>query len=621
MKRITGTRNLILEIDLSARKVDCFRVDPSDREQYLGGKGLGLKYLYERLKPGTDPLGPDNVLAFMMGVLMGTGAPCSGRFAALTKSPLTGIMLTSSCGGPFGMAYKTAGYDGLLISGRSEKRVYLNITADDITFEDADRLWGMDTRQTQDELAIDSKDGALVIGPAGENGVLFANISTGQRFLGRGGMGAVMGAKGLKAIVARGGTYRIMPSDAEKFERVCVTAGRYINRHRFTAHLYRKFGTASNVTFCNQAGILPVNNFRQGRHNKAGQVAGEVMQQKYATRPSTCRPCSILCGHKGKYADGSLHQIPEYETVGLLGPNIGIYDTDAISEWNDICGLMGMDTISTGATLSYIMEAGEKGMLQTGLTFGSTKGISETIKDIAMRRAAGDELANGTRWLSEKYGGKEFAIQTKGLELPAYDPRGSWGQGLAYAVANRGGCHLSASMFPLEVFFGLLDPYTTRAKARFVCFFESLYAAVNSLHTCLFTTYAYVLEPPIVKYTPNWLLGMIMQYLPAAAVMLMDFSVFSKLYSAASGLRMNQWQFLKAGARIHILERWMNTLEGISRRDDTLPARFLNQGRDCDPDHRTVPLDQMLQEYYRIRGYDREGIPKKELLRRFDIRI
>jgi aldehyde:ferredoxin oxidoreductase len=212
-------------------------------------------------------------------------------------------------------------------------------------------------------------------------------------------------------------------------------------------------------------------------------------------------------------------------------------------------------------------------------------------------------------------------MQVKGLEMPAYDPRGSWGQGLAYAVANRGGCHLSATIFPLEAFFDLLDPYTTRAKARFVSFFENLYAAVNSLHTCLFTSYAYVLEPPAVRLTPKWLLRIIMQYLPVAAILLMDFSIFSRLYTAVSGIRMNQRRFLKAGTRIHVLERWMNTREGISRRDDTLPARFLREGRTCDPENRTVPLDRMLSEYYRIRGYDERGVPKKELLKRFDIPV
>lgn len=616
MPEIAGSNNRVLEIDLSRRVVATFTVSRADRSAYLGGKGLGLKYLDERLRPGVDPLGEDNYLAFFMGVLLGTRAPCSGRFAALTKSPLTGIMLSCSCGGPFGMAFKTAGYDGLLVTGRSVKPVCLMIDADRVTFEDAEPLWGLDTRAAQDALDLEKRDGALVIGPAGENGVLFANIASGHRFLGRGGMGAVMGAKRLKAVVARGGRYQMIPADRDRFARVCRRASGYIQANPFTSQAYRRFGTGAHVNSCNAGGILPVENFRKGRHADAGRVSGETMKEKYDSRPSTCRPCSILCGHRGTYPDGKTRQIPEYETIGMLGPNLGIFDADVISEWNDLCGRMGLDTISTGATLSYMMEAGEKGLLSTDLCFGSTDGVAAAIEDIAFRRDRGAEMAEGTRRLSEKYGGRDFAIQVKGLEMAAYDPRGSWGQGLAYAVANRGACHLSATLFPLEVFFGLLKPCTTRAKARFVCFFENLYAAVNSLHTCLFTSYAYVLEPPLVKYTPRPLLGLMMQYLPAAAVLLMDFSVFSRLFSAASGVRLSQWAFLKAGARIHTLERLMNTREGISRKDDTLPQRFLKEGRTFDPRQHTVPLEDLLDRYYRLRGYDDNGIPRTAMLKK-----
>ena len=363
MEEISGTSSRILEVDLSNKSVNTFLVTETDRRLFLGGKGLGLKYLYERLKPGIDPLGAENILAFMMGVLMGTGAPCSGRFAALTKSPLTGILLSSSCGGPFGMALKTAGYDGLLISGKSGEPVYIHIDANGVEFRDASPLWGKDTQEAQNGLRLTRHDGALVIGPAGENRVLFANIAAGHRFLGRGGMGAVMGSKNLKAVVARGNAFKIVPKDPETFRRVSQKATRFINANPFTADSYRQYGTSANVNYSNKSGILPIDNFRRGRSDQAAAVSGESMRQKYNTRPSTCRPCTILCGHRGTYADGSSHQIPEYETVGLLGTNLGIYDTDRITEWNDICGRMGMDTISAGGILAYLMEAGEKKLL------------------------------------------------------------------------------------------------------------------------------------------------------------------------------------------------------------------------------------------------------------------
>ncbi len=619
MKEIIGTSNRMLEINLSTREVREFNISEQERGLFLGGKGLGIKYLYERLQPDSHPLGEDNILAFMMGVLLGTGAPCSGRFAALSRSPLTGIMVSSSCGGPFGMAYKTAGYDGLLISGKSPSPVYLVIAAGGVKFEDAAHLWGKDTVETQALLKLGNRDGALVIGPAGENKVLYANIASGQRYFGRGGLGAVMGSKNLKAIVAQGGTCKMVPKHPGAFRKSKKEMEKRINANLFTAHEYRDFGTAANFKYCNRSGILPILNFRGGSHERAGEVSGEAMREKYRFQPGSCIPCAILCGHTGTYKDGSVHKIPEYETTALLGPNLGIFDTNLISRWNDICSRLGMDTISTGTTLSYVMEAKEKGLLETGLKFGSPEGIDETLEDIALRKGFGDELANGTRKLAEKYGGQEFAMQVKGMEMPAYDPRGSFGQGLSYAVANRGPCHLSATTFALEVVLGYLNPCTGRAKARFVHFFEALYAALNSLHICLFATYAVVMEALLVKYTPRPLLYLAMQNIPCAALKFIDVSLFSKLFETITGIRLSQGDMLKAGHRIHTLERWMNTRQGISRKDDTLPARFLKEGRQCDPLHRTVPLAKMLDQYYKIRGYDQNGIPTRETLRKLEL--
>jgi aldehyde:ferredoxin oxidoreductase len=618
MEKIIGTSNRVIEVSLTDQSVKTFQITEQDRRMYLGGKGLGLKFFSDRVRPGIDPLAPENLLIFMTGVMMGTGAPCSGRFAAVTKSPLTGIMLSSSCGGPFGMALKTAGYDGLIIGGKSESPVLIRIDAQGVRFDDASPLWGLDTVESQEQLDPGKKDGALVIGPAGENKVLFANVASGHRFLGRGGMGAVMGSKNLKAVIAHGGDYQIVPFDPAAFKKVKEKAVRQINANHFTGEAYRHYGTCANVNLSNRGGILPINNFRDGSHEMAIAVSGEEMQKRYNTRPSTCLPCTILCGHKGTYPDGSMHQIPEYETVSLLGTNLGIFDADRITEWNDLCGRLGIDTITTGATLAWTMEAGEKGLLTTSLKFGSADGVADAIRSIAYRREQGNELADGTRRLSEKYGGKTFAIHVKGLEMAGYDPRGSWGQGLSYAVANRGACHLSAVVFSLEVFMGFLNPYTSRAKARFVRFFESLFATVNSLHICQFTSFAYVLEEPVVKYTPKPILGFTMQYLPWLATRLIFFPVLTAMYASVTGTKLSQSDFLKAGDRIHTLERLMNTREGISRKDDTLPGRFLNEGRECDSRKRTVPLEAMLDTYYRIRGFDLDGIPKPETLKKLD---
>jgi aldehyde:ferredoxin oxidoreductase len=265
------------------------------------------------------------------------------------------------------------------------------------------------------------------------------------------------------------------------------------------------------------------------------------------------------------------------------------------------------------------MEAGGKRLIETDLKFGSLEGIADTLLSIAQRQDQGDEFANGTRWLSQKYGGQEFAIHVKGLEMAAYDPRGSWGQGLSYAVANRGACHLSAYLIGLEIYYKFLNPYKTYAKAEFTKLFESAYCGVNSLQTCEFTTYAYIGESPLTKYTLGPVLAAMMQYLPQVTTKLVDFSIYSDLFEAVSGIPMSSADFLKAGDRIHVLERHMNCREGISRKDDTLPDRFLKEGREEDLKKRTVPLEKMLDKYYRLRGYDTNGIPTVDTLRKFGI--
>ncbi len=616
MQEIVGTSNKGLEVDLSTGKSKEFTISAGDRAMYLGGKGLGLKLLFDRMPPGIDPLGEDNVLAFMPGVLMGTGAPCSGRFDAVTKSPLTGIMVSASCGGPFGMALKTSGWDALLVRGKAKKPVYLYIDSKGAQVRDAGKLWGKDTRATG--AALEKEGGSVVIGPAGENLVRYANICSGRRFLGRGGMGAVMGSKNLKAIVARGNEFRIVPANKAKFEKARKLLNKYINANRVTAGSYRSFGTNANVNLSNAAGILPVRNFTGGTHGEAHKISGETIQERFDTKYHTCKPCSILCGHKGTF-NGKERSVPEYETTGLLGSNLEIFDPVAISEWNEICSLMGMDTITAGGTIAWAMEAAEKGLFKSNLRFGSTEGVSQALRDIALLKGAGKDLALGSKALSLKYGGTDFAIHVKGMEMAAYDPRGCYGQGLSYAVANRGACHLSTSLFTLEAYFDMASPKAARGKATMVKFFENIYAAVNSLHICHFTAFAVFLEPPLVKYTPVPLLKLLTQNLTPVALSVMDVSLWPELWSSVTGMRLGMLKFKKTGERIHVLERYMNTREGISRKDDTLPGRLLNEARTFDTTGKKVPLGRMLDRYYRARGYDANGIPRAGTLKRLGI--
>lgn len=617
MEEIKGTSNKVLEVDLTREKVTVYNVTNRERQLFLGAKGLGLKLLFDRLKPGCDPLGPDNIIAFMPGILMGTGAPCSGRFEAITKSPLTGIMGSSSCGGPFGMALKSAGWDGVLVSGKAEKPIYLHIDKNGVEFRDASRYWGMEIPAVQ-EAMDDKKAGSLIIGPAGENLVHFANIASGHRFLGRGGLGAVMGSKKLKAILALGGEYRIMPHDPEKFKKVKKRAHGYIEKNKMTSSAYRNYGTNANVRPNLKGNILPVHNFQDGWHEKGEQLAGEIMADNHKTTHHTCKPCTIRCGHQGTFG-GEQMAVPEYETVGLMGSNLGIFDPVQVARWNRICGRLGLDTVSTGGTLAWVMEAAQQGLVESDLRFGSAEGISETLEDIAYMRGFGAEMALGSRFLSRKYGGQDFAIQIKGLEMAAYDPRGSFGHGLAYAVANRGACHLSSYLVAQEVYFKLLKPELIYGKARWVKFFEDLTCCINALQACQFTMYAYLMESPLTKYTLDPILAMLMQYLPQVAIPLVDFSIYNGLWNSVTGITLPRSRFLKAGERIHVLERYMNTREGITGKDDVLPGRMLKEGRISDPTQKTVPLNKMLAQYYKIRGFDKDGIPTEKLLKELEI--
>jgi len=617
MQEIVGTSNKILEVNLSTGDFAVGDITEKDRRLYMGGKGLGLKLLYDRLKPGVDPLGEENIIAFMPGVLMGTGAPCSGRFEAMTKSPLTGIMVTASCGGPFGMALKTSGWDALIIRGKAKKPCYLYIDSKGAELRDAKKLWGKDTQQAQASVEKEGS-GSVVIGPAGEHLVRFANLCSGHRFLGRGGMGAVFGSKNLKAVVAKGNEFKIVPAKKKKFDKARKTLNAYIARNSVTSGSYRNFGTNANVNLSNAAWILPVRNFTGGSHGEAHKISGEEIAANHDTKYHTCKPCSILCGHKGTFA-GKVRSVPEYETTGLLGSNLETFDPVAISDFNDTCTLMGMDTISAGGTIAWAMEATERGLIKSNLKFGSKEGVVQSLKDIAYGKGLGKDLMMGSRWLSKKYGGEDFAIQVKGMEMAAYDPRGAFGQGLSYAVANRGACHLSTSLFTLECYFGMASPKAGRGKATMVKFFENVYAALNSLHICHFTAFAVFLEPPLVKFSPVPVLKILVQNLTPVALAVMDISLWPELWSSVTGKRLGMLGFKKAGERIHVLERYMNTREGISSKDDTLPVRMLNESRKCDHHERTVPLEWMRRRYYKARGFDSDGIPKAGLLRRLGI--
>jgi aldehyde:ferredoxin oxidoreductase len=621
VKTIVGESKRYLDIDLESGNCSVFGPSEEDLREYIGGKGLGLKLIYDRLGSrlrDVDPLGPENILAFMMGTFIGTGAPCSARFAGITKSPLTGLMVASSCGGPFGMACKTAGWDGILVRGRAGRPTVVRINEDGARFEDAGEAWGLETGPAQGRLVEGPRRGALVIGPAGENKVLYANIRSGHRYLGRGGMGAVMGAKNLKAIIATGMAYHITPADPAAFERLNAKARRMIVRNDFV-RAYREFGTNLNVNPGLDSGFAAVRNFRDRTDERCRALSGEAMAERYHTTHSVCAPCSVLCGHKGVYPDGVERSVPEYETIGLFGGNIMNFDPDLVGTWNDRLNEVGLDTISCGVTLGWAMEAAEKGLRPSALAFGRTDNIEAVIDDIAHRRGEGAELALGSKRLAEKYGGLEFAAQVKGLEMAAYDPRAGWGQGLNFAVANRGGCHLNAYPIALEALFHYIPQYSKLSKVSWVVFLEDLFSAINSAQTCQFSSFGYLLEPPIAKYMPKPLLKLAMTFLPKVAQSVLDWSALSGLVSAITGRPMGMREFLRCGTRTHVLERHMNVLSGVKAADDTLPRRFLEEAETKHAVKSVVPIGPLVKAYYRKKGYDESGVPTAKLLRRLGI--
>ncbi len=616
MDVITGYSNKILNIDLTRRAWSVEILRQQDRKLYLGGRGLGIKLLYDRMEPGVDPLGTDNIIAVLPGLLTGTDAPCSEYFTIVSKSPLTGIMTGSSCAGPFGLQLKGAGYDALIIRGKSDKKCVIYFDHDVVEFRDAKYIWGLDTFKTQDAL-LKNDEIALVIGPAGENLVRFANIASGRRLFGRGGLGAVMGSKNIKAVVAGKSHFNILPAHSESFKRSVQKASLFI-RNNAISKAMNQFGTAVNILPVNEAGILPVWNYFFGTHDNAFRISGEMIREKHGTSHDACHLCDIKCARKGKFRFGTA-SVPEYESLVMLGSNLGIFDREQIAYFNDLCNRLGMDTISAGGTLAWVMEAGEKGYIDTDLMFGASSGIADALNDIAHLNSLGQEMALGSRALSEKYGGQDFAMHVKGLEIGGYDPRGAYGQGLSYAVANCGGCHLSAFLVPFEVFLNLLKPDAYKSKPVFVKFVEDLTSAVNALQLCPFTLYPFILESFLIRHTPTFLFRFLAANLPGAALKIIDPSLYPDLFFAVTGIRISSRTFLEAGERIHILERFMNTREGISRKDDTLPDRMLFECIHGDPGEKTVPLDQMLDRYYKKRGYKSDGAPNRSILTRLKI--
>lgn len=617
-------------MDLSTGKVSRRELPKETRELFLGGRLISTRILWDELAPGTDPLSPDNLLIVMTSPLTGTGAPSSSRYDISAKSPLTGCIGHSNSGGDFGINLKKAGWDGLIIRGRAESLVFIDINEDKVEIKDAAHLAGKNTQETQELLG---RGGKMVIGPSGENMVKYATIVSQERSHGRTGMGTVMGSKNLKAVLARGNR-KIELHDPEAFRAHIKKWVEMLRSHPATSEFAPKYGTSGFLQVLSDRNAMPTKNFNYGSYKDAHLISGHKLAADYLVRNYGCVSCPVKCGRVVRVGDKEVKG-PELETCVFLGSNILCNDMEAIIQWNYELDLLGLDSISAGNVLGFAAELSEKGLWKSGIEFGRKDNILQVFRDIAYRRGIGDDLAEGVRFLSGKYGGGDFAAQTKGLELPAYEPRGAVGHGLGYATSNRGGCHLHGGyMIYFEVNGPLtLKPTHHRSKPGWVVMTQNLMAAIGAGGNCLFTAWTFLM-PPVFKLPGHkflssiatsfmtyswWLIDASLKLPPACAAFHIPFVPQTKALELATGMTMNLGAYLEVGERGYNLERLFNLREGITKAQDSLPKRFTHVPLVSGKNNTKVPLKKMLPKYYKLRGWDKDGIPTDKTLRRLKL--
>ena len=632
--KYAGYMGKVIMVDLSTETVSEYPWNDEQRELYLGGKIMAARILCDHLTGKETPFSEENWVVISTGPLTGTGAPSSARFNISALSPQTGILASSNCGGSFGFHLKKAGYDALILKGKCSGHKWLEINEDQFTFHDAADLWGTKASECQEkltELTGKKKFGKLCIGPAGENLVKYAGIISDERAAGRTGLGSVLGWKGLKAITVTGNK-TVPVHDKENTTVWCKKWFTYLQNHPLTGSQLPKVGTAGLVSSMQMRGLLSTKNYSAGQFEHFEEVSGERLAEEFNITNKGCLTCPIRCARtvmvQGKAVKG-----PELETLGLLGGNICNKDLQKILDWNYELDELGLDTISTANTIAYAMEANERGLWDNGLKFGSVDELSAIFEDIAYRRGIGDELAEGSKRLSEKYGGKEFAMHSKGLELAAYEPRRAVGQGLGYAVSNRGGCHLNGGYLVILEGLGLnVDAQTPKAKADFTMLFQDLMETISASGQCLFTSYAFF--PAFLLTKPN---GVITQTVnkvathiggavrlinkcPRVAALHLPVFHHTKMIKLATGMYMDFGKYIQIGERGYTMERYINCKFGISEANDKLPKRLTDVPQDPDNPKTKIPLETMKKTYYAARGWDKNGIPTEATLRRLKIK-
>ena len=606
----------ILRINLTTGTVKVEPLNMDWAKKYLGQRGLATKYFVEEVDAKVDPLSPDNKLIFATGPLTGTAASTGGRYSVITKGPLTNAIACSNSGGYWGAELKFAGWDMVILEGKSPKPVYISIADDKVEILDASPIWGTSIWHTDEWIKTKHQDPMLHvagIGIAGEKGVYYAAIVNDlHRAAGRSGVGAVLGSKNVKAVAVRG-TGGVKVKDGKAFMAATAAGKKVLQSNGVTGQGLPAFGTQVLMNVINEAGAMPTRNHRDVQFDGAHDISAEAMAaprqtdgKKNLLTNQACFGCTIACGRISKidenhftiknkpeywHASGGL----EYEAAWALGSNTGVNDLEALTYVNFICNEQSMDPISFGATVSAAMELYELGLITKEMTggidlkFGSAEALVACVELTGKAEGFGKELGLGSLRLCTKYGRPDLSMSVKGQEFPAYDSRAIQGMGLGYATSNRGACHLRGYTVSSEI-LGIpekTDPLTTDGKPALVKAFQDATAAVDSSGLCVFTTFAWTLN-----------------------------DIAPQVDAACEGSWTPEYM-MEVGERIWNMERLFNNRAGFTHKDDNLPPRLVNEAAKTGPAKGLVNgLAKMLPEYYQLRGWTAEGVPTNATLSR-----
>jgi aldehyde:ferredoxin oxidoreductase len=601
-----GIHGKILEIDLTSGRISQTPLDADLVADYIGGRGLGARILYDRINPLCDPLSPDNIIVIAASPLVGTNAPTAGRGHMVFKSALGGSIGSSNCGGTWMPAFKSAGFDALVISGKAPSPVMIEIRPDMVEIRPSGHLWGLDVPKTTDALLtgdVDRRSRVLCIGPAGENQVRFAAVMNDRnRAYGRGGPGAVWGSKNLKAIRVFG-QKKIRIQDGEKY-RAGYEQGFYLLKQApATKRLLRELGTAGLIELVNLINMLPHRNFQDTDHREddVEKISGETLAKKLLQRAAGCYLCPIGCQRHTRVGDWK-GEGPEYETMVMMGPDCDVYDIEAVTRANYLCNELGLDTISFGGTVACAMELFERGLItaqdtdQLDLRFGNSGILEDLVRRVAFRQGIGHLMAEGSSRLAEAFGHPELSMTIKRQEIPAYEPRASFTQALGYMTSPTGACHLKGGYAVSLAFFGgskEIPRFSLLQSPIGIRNMHNLGIIQDSLGVCRFTGFAFSCDP------------------------------WARMMSGVTGLDFSTARLEEIANRVAAVERLFNLAAGLTEEDDTLPERFSQEPIVVAGEERVLTrqaIVRMRRDYYRARGWDEAGRPTPGLLRELGVK-